>query len=92
MTTFAQPRVILLALALVAAAAAPALACPVCFGDPASLQFKATQMGVLALLGVTGAVLAGFGAFFLHLRRRILAAEMAQAPAALQQGAHGGSY
>ena len=52
--------------------AAPALACPVCFGAPNSPQTKGVQAGVLALLLVTIAVLASFaGFFFIYLRRRI---------------------
>ncbi len=51
-------------------AASPALACPVCFGAPDSLQVKGMQMGILALLSVTVAVLGAFAAFFLYLRRR----------------------
>ena len=64
-------RSLLFALIFMAASAAPALACPVCFGDTASLQFKGTQMGIFALLAVTVAVLGSFAAFFLYLRRRI---------------------
>ena len=50
--------------------ARPALACPVCFGAPDSLQVKGMQMGILALLSVTVVVLGAFAAFFLYLRRR----------------------
>ena len=46
------------------------LACAVCFGNPDSPQTKAVQLGILALLGVTVAVLASFAGFFLYLRRR----------------------
>lgn len=46
------------------------LACAVCFGDPNSLQFKGTQMGIWVLLGFTACILGAFAAFFLHLRRR----------------------
>ena len=49
-----------------------ALACPVCFGNPNSAQTKAAQAGILALLGVTVAMLASIGGFFfVYLRRRI---------------------
>jgi hypothetical protein len=49
-----------------------ALACPVCFGNPNSAQTKAAQAGILALLGVTVAMLASIaGFFFVYLRRRI---------------------
>lgn len=50
--------------------ARPALACPVCFGAPDSPQVRGMQMGILALLAVTVAVLGAFAAFFLYLRRR----------------------
>jgi hypothetical protein len=65
-----------LSLVLLAVSATPALACPVCFGDTASLQFKGAQMGILALLAVTGVMLVAFAAFFLYLRRRIQMVEM----------------
>jgi hypothetical protein len=65
------------------------IACAVCFGASDSLQFKGTQMGILVLLGFVTCMLAAFAAFFLYLRRRIRAFEAA--PAAVQQGAPGGS-
>jgi hypothetical protein len=56
----------------VLAVARPALACPVCFGNPGSPQTQAAQAGVLALLVVTVIMLAGIGGFFfVYLRRRI---------------------
>jgi hypothetical protein len=65
------------------AAATPALACPVCFGNPNSMQSKGAQAGVLALLLVTVAILASFaGFFFIYLRRRIR----------LFEESNGGSY
>ena len=49
-----------------------ALACPVCFGGPDSPQTQAAQMGILALLVVTVAMLGSIaGFFFFYLRRRI---------------------
>jgi predicted transporter len=52
--------------------ATPALACPVCFGAADSPQTRAMQAGILALLGVTVAMLGGFAAFFfIYLRRRM---------------------
>ena len=49
-----------------------ALACPVCFGGPASPQTKAAQAGILALLVVTVIMLSSIaGFFFIYLRRRI---------------------
>ena len=58
--------------ALVAAAATPtgALACSVCFGDPASPQAKAMKIGILVLLGFIGSVLAGFGGLFMYWMSR----------------------
>ena len=63
-------RSLVFTLILTAVSATPALACPVCFGASDSLQFKGAQMGILALLAVTGLMLAAFAAFFLYLRRR----------------------
>ncbi len=66
-----RAAILLQALALLVAPAV-ALACPVCFGDPNSLQTKGTQAGILMLLVVTVAMLASFaGFFFIYLRRRI---------------------
>jgi hypothetical protein len=54
------------------AAANPAFACPVCFGNPNSTQGKGAQAGILALLLVTVTMLVAFGGFFfIYLRRRI---------------------
>ena len=47
-----------------------ALACPVCFGQSDSPMAWGTNVAILFMLGVTGAVLAGFGAFFVYLMRR----------------------
>ena len=52
-----------------------ALACPVCFGQSDSPLANATNMGILALLGVVVCVLAGFAAFIVHLNRRAHLAE-----------------
>jgi hypothetical protein len=65
------------------ALSSPALACPVCFGNPNSAQTKGAQAGILALLMVTVAVLGGVaGFFFIYLRRRIR----------MFEDANGGSY
>ncbi len=66
------------------------IACAVCFGAADSPQFKAMQIGILVLLGVTGGLLAGFATFFLYLRRRSRAFDE-QSPAAAES-APGGSY
>jgi hypothetical protein len=64
------------------AVASPALACPVCFGNPNSAMTKGTQAGIFALLLVTVAMLGAFGGFFMYLRRRIR----------LFEESNGGSY
>ncbi len=46
-------------------------ACPVCYGDPQSSITDGLNMAIVSLLGITGSVLAGMGAFFLFLRSRI---------------------
>ena len=62
------------ALALVAilalACAAPALACPTCYGDAEGPMIDAARLGMWLLLGVTFAIQGGFIAFFLYLRRQ----------------------
>jgi hypothetical protein len=58
-----------------------ALACPVCFGQTDSPLANATNMGILAMLGIVGGVLAGFAAFIVHLSRRAkFAAAAGQGP------------
>ena len=59
----------LAALAL-AGAPEPALACPVCFGMLEGPVADGTNKAILALLGVTVCVLAGFATFFIYLVRR----------------------
>jgi hypothetical protein len=49
---------------------APALACPVCYGDASSPLVSATRLGVFLLIGVTAAVLGAFVKFFVYLGRR----------------------
>ena len=58
------------ATALVVAIPRAALACPVCFGQTDSPLASATNMGIIVMLGVVGAVLSGFAAFIVHLNRR----------------------
>lgn len=50
--------------------AAPALACPSCFGDAEGPLIDAARLGTFLLLGVTLALQGGFVAFFLYLRRQ----------------------
>ena len=47
-----------------------AAACPVCFGANDGPILQGSNMGILALLVVTVAVLGVFGAFFISLARR----------------------
>jgi hypothetical protein len=56
--------------AILLAVARPALACPVCFGQTDSPLANAMNLGILVMLGVVGAVLAGFITFIVHLNRR----------------------
>ena len=72
MTRIARRLTALLAvLAGVFASAIPAVACPVCFGDPNSSLTQGVEMGVWFLLGVILLVQAGFAVFFfVYLRRR----------------------
>jgi hypothetical protein len=66
-----------LAALVLASAPAPALACPVCFGMLEGPLADGTNKAILALLGVTGCVLAGFATFFVYLIRRArIAAEI----------------
>lgn len=51
-------------------ASGAALACPVCFGASDSPMAQASNLAILALLGVTVSVLGAFATFFIHLKRR----------------------
>jgi hypothetical protein len=46
------------------------LACPVCFGQNDTAMGNAVKAGVILMLVLVAAVLAGFGAFIIHLNRR----------------------
>jgi hypothetical protein len=59
----------LLTLVLVAAPRA-ALACPVCFGNSDAPMAKATNNGILFMLGIVVVMLAAFASFFVYLIRR----------------------
>ena len=56
--------------AILMAAPRAVWACPVCFGQSDSPLASATNMGILAMLGVVVSVLSGFAAFIVHLNRR----------------------
>lgn len=61
------------ALVIVAAAlgaAAPALACPTCWGASDSPMAAGMNNGIFVLLGVIGTVQVGFAALFVSFRRR----------------------
>jgi hypothetical protein len=58
--------VVVCALLLVAAASAPAWACPVCYGDPGDPMTKGMSNGILTLLGFIGFVQIGFVALFVN--------------------------
>ena len=47
-----------------------ALACTVCLGNTDSIMQSGMNMGILALLGVTGFMLVCFASFFVYLVRR----------------------
>ena len=67
--------------AVLLAVARPALACPVCFGQSDSPLANAMNLGILAMLGVVVAVLAGFALFIVHLNRRAHLAAQETVPA-----------
>jgi hypothetical protein len=56
--------------AVLLAAPRVALACPVCFGQSDSPLARATNLGILAMLGVVAVMLGSFGAFFVYLNKR----------------------
>ena len=63
-------RATAIAVCLSLAFAAPALACPTCYGDAEGPMIDAARLGMWLLLGVTFAIQGGFIAFFLYLRRQ----------------------
>lgn len=52
-------------------AAAGAFSCPVCYGAGESSRFDGMNWAILAMVGITGAVLSGISAFFVAMRKRI---------------------
>ncbi len=60
----------IVAAALVASAAAPAMACPVCYGASDEPMAAGMNNGIFFLLGVIGMVQIGFVALFVSFRRR----------------------
>ena len=79
----------LLAALAVTALPSAALACPVCFTASDTPIVNGVSMAILALLGVTGVVLACFGAFFIGLVRRSRAVQDLPALVRpIEQGGH----
>ena len=48
-----------------------ALACPSCYGAADSPMVDGMNMAILAMLGITGCVLAAISSFFIIMRRRL---------------------
>jgi hypothetical protein len=65
-------HILLIACAAILVAQGEAHACPSCFGAPDSPQTEGIKWAILSLLGITGTVLAGVGAFVLYLRKKTL--------------------
>lgn len=61
-----------------------ASACPVCFGASDGPMLEGSNMGILALLVVTLAMLVAFGAFFYTLARRAARSAAAEPMVTLQ--------
>jgi len=79
MTLLSLRRTAVLA-CLLAASAASAAACPVCYGAPDSPATQGMTAAIVSLLGVTGGVLAAFGTMFLRLRSRARALAGKESP------------
>jgi len=73
-----------LALMLLAAPRS-AWACPVCFGQSDSPLASATNLGIIVMLVVITAVLAGFATFIVYLNRRANRATVDAGAAAFAQ-------
>ena len=56
--------------ALAALAPRVALACAACYGAPDAAQTRGMNFGIFTMLGVTGAVLGGFGGMIFCFARR----------------------
>jgi hypothetical protein len=72
-------RPAVMALTGIALTPVAALACPVCFGSTDAPIAGAVNLAIFALLGVTGAVLGSFVAFFVYLARKAKQAREAEA-------------
>ncbi len=69
-----------------------ALACPACVGTSDSVLQSGMNMGILALLGVTGFMLACFAYFFVSLARRARQAPAVQSSEFNVQGSSSGFH
>ena len=78
-------RILLTALSFAVPRAA--LACPVCFGQNDSPLASGINLGILAMLILTGGVLVSFAAFFIHLVRRARLSADVEPAEANQRGA-----
>lgn len=74
-------RLAALATVLVCAWPEVARACAVCYGETDSPMARGLVWGILVLLGVLLAVVAGVGWFFVHMRRREAAVSVAKSGA-----------
>jgi len=72
-------KITLTVITVIALMPASALACPVCFGATDAPIAGAVNLAIFALLGVTGAVLGSFVAFFIYLAKKAKQAREAEA-------------
>ena len=63
------------------------LACAACYGASDAPMARGMNWGILSLLAVIGAVLAGFAVFFVYLARRAAASPVLPAAATLAESA-----
>jgi heme/copper-type cytochrome/quinol oxidase subunit 2 len=63
-------RALITAAAVLIGGSSSVLACPMCFGAEETSIVDGTQLGIIALLGITLTVQGGFVGFFLYLRKR----------------------
>lgn len=74
MITYRHAQIFLIVFAiamLIALTAIPANACPSCYGDARSSRFDGMNAAILTMIGITGTVFAGFGGFFISMRKRM---------------------
>lgn len=64
-------RVVLLSMVMILLGSHTASACPTCYGAADSPMVDGMNMAILAMLGITGCVLAAISSFFIMMRRRL---------------------